>query len=463
MTTPNNINRVDSLSPIKTAAELVVESVNAADATIRKEGDRSSGITIPRSMSYGAAARALQRQADAEVELVDFQYCVETMHGYEAAIAVKRVLAEFYGIDYASPTPGMFGDVAPDEYRVPVAPGKFDTAIIGQFVTGDFTVRTRLTDKDGLCRLLITCSIANRDKHKAELFAQRVSEQTPCWTGQIITYDNNSNVFEIPKLVAPQFTTDNIALNPDESAGLQLFLDQISHHERLADLGIPFKRGVLLYGPYGTGKTLAAACAMSACVAAGITVMQVRDWSRVLHMVRQARDYGPTMVFIEDIDLMPSRALTNLLDDATLKTCPISIVVTTNFPEKLDPALTRKGRLDICIGFTLPEPETRAHILAINDVRFFNSDISDATEGMSGADLAELSKRARITALAAQRDMTASDVLGAATTMVKPPEYVAPDSLLDALRSVFTAALGDTQEHITSNYDRIVEIHDRVC
>lgn len=463
MTTAKNINRVDSLSPIKTAAELVVESVNAADAVIRKQGDRSSGITIPRSMSYSAAASALERQARAEMETVNFEYLVDNMHGFEAAIAVKRVLAEYYGIDYASPTPGMFGDIPPEEYRVPVTPDTYDTAIIGQFVTAEFTVRTRLIQRDDLCRLMITCEIPNKDKHKAELFAQRVSQQTPCWTGQIITYQANSDTFEMPVLVAPYFTTDNIALNPDESAGLQLFLDQIQHHGRLADLGIPFKRGVLLYGPYGTGKTLAGACAMSACVESGITVMQIRDWSRILPMVQQARDYGPTMIFVEDIDLMPSRALTNLLDDATLKTCPISLVVTTNFPEKLDPALTRKGRLDICIGFKLPEPATRCKILEINNVPFFNPEISDATDGMSGADLAELSKRARITALAAQRSMTASDVLGAATTMVKPPEYVAPDTLLDALQRVFEASAQSLMDRTSNHGELLDQIHDRIC
>jgi SpoVK/Ycf46/Vps4 family AAA+-type ATPase len=202
---------------------------------------------------------------------------------------------------------------------------------------------------------------------------------------------------------------------------------------------------------------------MSACVNAGITVLQIRSWQRVLPLVKQARDYGPVMVFVEDIDLMPSRSLTNLLDDATLKTCPISLVVTTNFPEKLDPALTRKGRLDICIGFTLPDSGTRAKILAINNVPFFDDAIDTATAGMSGADLAELSKRARITALAADRDLTASDVVGAATTMVKPPEYVQPDTLLQQLQAVMQAALGDTHYFIERTNDRVSDIHDAVC
>ena len=451
MSTPK-IQQSDSLSHVRQAADLVVESVKAADATIRKSGDRATGITIPRSMSYGAAARALEAQAEAERQLVDFTHVVTNKHGYEAAIAMKRVLSRDYGIDFASPTPGFFGDTPPREVRVPITPTTFDTVVIGEFRTPEFTVTTRLkADSAQHARLQINIAIANKDKAKAELFAQRVDAEPPAWAGQIISYDPHADASSIPSLIEPQFTINDIALNHDEAAGLQLFLDQIENHETLATMGIPFKRGVLLYGPYGTGKTLAGACAMSACAQSGITVIQVRNWSRVLPAVQQARDYGPCMVFVEDIDLMPSRALTNLLDDATLKTCPISLVVTTNFPEKLDPALTRKGRLDICIGFKLPDADTRPHILAINNVPFWNEAIANATDGMSGADLAEMCKRARITALSASRDLTADDVLGAAATMVRPPEYVAPDTLLAHIASLGDAlGLDDIRNQIAS-------------
>ena len=458
------VNRTESLSSVRQAADLVVESVKAVDATIEKSGDRATGITIPRTMSYGAAARALQRQAEAEAELIEFHHTVTNKSGFEAGLAVQQVLRQHYGVDFASPRPGFFGPTPPREFRVPTSPTTYDAVLIGDFICPEFKVSTRLTtDQNELVRLQITVQVANADKHKAELFAQRVDAVPPAWAGQIISYEANDDPYDIPKLVAPQFTLDNIALNDSETAGLQLFIDQIEHHERLAAMGIPFKRGVLLYGPYGTGKTLAGACAMSACVNAGITVLQIRSWQRVLPLVKQARDYGPVMVFVEDIDLMPSRSLTNLLDDATLKTCPISLVVTTNFPEKLDPALTRKGRLDICIGFTLPDSGTRAKILAINNVPFFDDAIDNATAGMSGADLAELSKRARITALAANRHLTASDVVGAATTMVKPPEYVQPDTLLQQLQAVMQAALGDTPHFVERTLDKVCDIKDAVC
>jgi hypothetical protein len=47
--------------------------------------------------------------------------------------------------------------------------------------------------------------------------------------------------------------------------------------------------------------------------------------------------------------------------------------------------------------------------------------------------------------------------------MVKPPEYVQPDTLLQQLQAVMQAALGDTHYFIERTNDRVSDIHDAVC
>ena len=134
-------------------------------------------------------------------------------------------------------------------------------------------------------------------------------------------------------------------------------------------------------------------------------------------------------------------------------------MVTTNNPEKLDPALTRTGRLDIAIGFALPDRNTRERILAINNAPFYNDDIAEATIDFTGSDLAEVAKRATINAVAAQRPMQADDVLGGAYSLRRPPAYIAPDTLSDALRQV-ADALGITD--MSSTVDDIQNTVDQL-
>ncbi|MGA0398031.1 MAG: AAA family ATPase, partial [Ilumatobacteraceae bacterium] len=301
----------------------------------------------------------------------------------------------------------------------------------------------------------------NSDKAAAmELFAL-VDAYHDCWAGQTLVFDTTDESGpRTPQIVAPDLTVRDIALNGSEEAALRMFLNQIEHHDILARKhDIPFKRGVLLYGPWGTGKTLAAAVAMASCRRAGITVIQERNWASLESTMQLARTMQPCMVFCEDIDLVTNRSLTNILDDATLKDCAVSLVVTTNNPEKLDPALTRTGRLDIAIGFALPDRITRERILAINNAPFYNDDIAEATIDFTGSDLAEVAKRATINAVAAQRPMQADDVLGGAYSLKRPPAYVAPDTLADALGQVAEALgiknLQDTVDDIESTVDQL--------
>lgn len=91
----------------------------------------------------------------------------------------------------------------------------------------------------------------------------------------------------------------------------------------------------------------------------------------------------------------------------------VFVLAATNRPEALDPALTRPGRLDHLLRVPLPDAPARASILAASLARCpLAADVDlaalagEATQGLSGADLAELCRRA---GMAAIRELVAAD------------------------------------------------------
>lgn len=82
------------------------------------------------------------------------------------------------------------------------------------------------------------------------------------------------------------------------------------------------------------------------------------------------------------------------------------MLAATNRPDLIDPALLRPGRFDLVIALPEPDRDTRLAILEVHCARspldrdVDLSALADATEGMTGADIAALCQRARMSAIA---------------------------------------------------------------
>jgi len=148
-----------------------------------------------------------------------------------------------------------------------------------------------------------------------------------------------------------------------------------------AQIGIDPPRGVLLYGPPGTGKTMMAKAVANATSAAFISMVGSEFVQKYLgegpRMVRDvfrlARENAPCVIFIDEIDAIATkrfdaqtgadrevqRILIELLNqmDGFDQTTNVKVIMATNRPDTLDPALIRPGRLDRKIEF--PQPDRR--------------------------------------------------------------------------------------------------------
>jgi transitional endoplasmic reticulum ATPase len=178
--------------------------------------------------------------------------------------------------------------------------------------------------------------------------------------------------------------------------------------------GISLKRGVLLSGVYGTGKTLAAGVAQRLAFENGITYIYITDPAQLAKAVIFARQYQSpaAVIFCEDIDRVVTGerdaeidSILNTVDGIDGKTSNIMIVLTTNEVEEITPAMLRPGRLDAVIEVTPPDAEAVERLIRhyAKDSMAPGEDVSEAGLLLAGkvpAVVAEVVKRAKLAQVA---------------------------------------------------------------
>jgi len=208
----------------------------------------------------------------------------------------------------------------------------------------------------------------------------------------------------------------------------------IKHPELFDALGVAQPKGVLLYGPPGTGKTLLARALASninatflKVVASAIVDKYIGESARVIReMFGFAKDHQPCVIFMDEVDAIGGsrfsegtsadreiqRTLMELLNqlDGFEQLGQVKMVMATNRPDILDPALLRPGRLDRKIEIPLPNEAARLDILKIHagpitkrgEIDY--ESVCKLADGFNGADLRNVCTEAGLFAIRADRD-----------------------------------------------------------
>jgi len=208
----------------------------------------------------------------------------------------------------------------------------------------------------------------------------------------------------------------------------------LTNPELFVRVGIKAPKGVLLYGPPGTGKTLLARALASningtflKVVASAIVDKYIGESARIIReMFGYAKDHQPCVIFMDEIDAIGGsrfgegssadreiqRTLMELLAqlDGFESLGAVKIVMATNRPDILDPALLRPGRLDRKIEIPLPNEASRLDILKIHaasitkrgDVDY--ESVAKLADGFNGADLRNVCTEAGLFAIREDRD-----------------------------------------------------------
>ncbi|XP_024514966.1 26S proteasome regulatory subunit 10B homolog A isoform X1 [Selaginella moellendorffii] len=248
-------------------------------------------------------------------------------------------------------------------------------------------------------------------------------------------------------------------------------------------VGIKPPKGVLLYGPPGTGKTLLARAIASnidanflKVVSSAIVDKYIGESARLIReMFGYARDHQPCIIFMDEIDAIGGRrfsegtsadreiqrTLMELLNqlDGFDQLGKVKMIMATNRPDVLDPALLRPGRLDRKIEIPLPNEQGRIEVLKIHSagilkhgeidyeaivklaevlepvLRFLCSCLS-CYQGFNGADLRNVCTEAGMFAIRADRD------------------YVIQEDFMKAVRKLNDAKKLESSAHYSADFGK---------
>lgn len=382
-------------------------------------------IMIPKDMSVTDCIKLLHEHEEylnQEME-VSRAYSV---FPWDGALALQRVFKERYGWVPGRVIPGGFftPNQKPQTMSVEVGYKQTEQVPWGRFkLPGvDGTLTTNLNRKNGRVVFAITGEILRKDEHLVNEVlddVQRELDKGSIYLGQAIRIrfrDDDGKELRIPEVKFMDANVDpsQLILSRDvESIVETNLLTPIRRAQDCERNGIQVKRGVLLGGDYGTGKTLAAAVAAHEAVANGVTYVYVPRADELAEAIKFGRQYAEPacVVFCEDIDRVTQGErnvemdeLLNIIDGIDGKDTNIIVVLTTNFLDQINQAMLRPGRLDAVIEVTPPDAEAVERLL-----RHYGGDsiapdvdlsaIGKTLEGNIPAIIAEVVKRAKLSEL----------------------------------------------------------------
>ena len=406
---------------------------NSVDYGTKDQGGRILLPVDPEPMPY---RRAIQVLVDKEAAHNQEFALYETIPGMplDAAYAFTEVLKERYGWVNPQTKRTIFGDQPPrmqvvktgysaDDYvEVPI--GKFKLPDITAELETGFGRPNKSNRRSQFMDFYISAEVRHEDrKIIMDLIAatRAYMAQHSIYKGKAmrLSVDDGGN---LNALIEPEFMdlskldTRSLVLN-DEVQGLVdvTLMTPIRKTQACRLHKIPLKRGILLHGPYGTGKTLTALVTAAEAIKNGWTYVMVDDVKALAATLEFARQFQPAVVFAEDIDRVIDKErsdaandIVNTIDGAVGKDAELIVVLTTNHIEKLPPVVLRNGRLDALIPINLPDSKAAEQLVRNYAGALLGNQplpgLGDKLTGYIPATIREVVERAKLAMLQDDRD-----------------------------------------------------------
>ncbi len=323
-------------------------------------------ILIPEGMSYKTAAKLTQAQAISMEEIHNFTKTFR-YRPWDGAHALQETLKEIFGLSgIGKAIHTMFGTQPPEYRNVEVGVGqeiKIPWGHIefppmeGTFITGVenhptygplFRVQLHAPKKyepeiEGLW-IAVEDTLRRKSIYKGKAIVGVGKQTREGW--------DNPSFLDVGGI-----DPSKVAYKEEVFQALNASVwGPIKNAALFRTAGIPLGLKTLVYGPYGTGKSVAGGLTARVAVEQGWTFIQAKtsdeDLAKVLKF---AELYAPAVVFFEDIDTMMENdpgAMSRLLemfDGVSTKGKEVMVLMTSNHVDSLSKGMTRVGRIDAAI------------------------------------------------------------------------------------------------------------------
>ncbi len=212
----------------------------------------------------------------------------------------------------------------------------------------------------------------------------------------------------------PNISFKNVAGHHLAKKRLSEIINILKDPSRLSKFGVALPKGMLLYGVPGTGKTMLAKAFANEADLPFIqtTGTEILDIDLMKNIFKKAREYAPSIIFIDEIDAIGSRNggaidlrinqfLTELNGFSDNAEEQVFVIAATNLKDKIDSAILRSGRIDLHIEIDTLDRDARAFFLdkllqKPTEGEFDREKILTLTSRMTGADLQKVEREASL-------------------------------------------------------------------
>lgn len=462
-------------------------------------------VIVPKGMKLSDAREWLARKEDEENQRVDLHEVV-TGFPMDAAYALAKALHNRYRIAGTETVieQGMFGpeESRPRMVQLQLSEGEKVEVPWGRLSVpqweGGYLETGFTKDKKGNRALKVTGIVKRRLKEEVLAIvdsARALMKTESLLKGAAFTIDfdalNQGDPGDgLPEFIQLKGIREEDLIFPDQIMRTvkQSLFTPVERTEECRKHGIPLRRGVLLEGPYGVGKTLTANVLAKKAKENGWTYLYVKDIDQLAEALQFARQYQPAIVFCEDVDEIlgtqeRSEAVNdvlNTLDGVDGKNTEILTVLTSNHADRLNAALLRPGRLDTVVPVRAPDEAAAVRLMRSYGKGLLDpsADLASVAKVLAGhipAVIREAIERAKLAAIShiapgMPFTLVTRDLMDAAHGMVAqveacrrkeaPPTNVADQFVKQIAESTYQAlksnGMGATLQTIK---DQVDEIH----
>lgn len=261
---------------------------------------------------------------------------------------------------------------------------------------------------------------------------------------RISDFSEDGLVFDIPKI-----SFRDIAGHKKAKTRLLEVIEYLKNPKLLKEFDIKVPKGMLLYGPPGTGKTLLAKAFANEADLPFIatTGTDLLDSKKTKSIFSKAKEYAPSIIFIDEIDALGKRGKGNNREIPINKLLSevdgfsddidenIFVIAATNFKNNIDDAIIRPGRIELHISIDNLDKEAREYFIEKiikskpTSGKFDINKILMYTAGMTGAQLELIGKEASLYCLRHKLSSITQDILIEQINIIKYGEKITHISL----------------------------------